>query len=78
MLKKPDSHPRIRNKLKAPRGMYLNYDDLMAIATGPPGQGEAILKQLDAELVSLKRHVSGCLLANVFCALYDSLETVTT
>lgn len=57
VLKKADSHPRIRNKLKAPRGMYLNYDDLMAIATGPPGQGEAILKQLDAELVSLKRHV---------------------
>ena len=31
--------------------------DLLALATGPPGQGDALLKQLDAELVQLKRHV---------------------
>ena len=37
--------------------MFLNYDDLVAIATGPPGQGEAILKQLDAEIVTMKRQV---------------------
>ena len=38
--------------------MYLNKNDLLGIATGPPGQGEAILKQLEAEIVSLKRTVS--------------------
>ena len=37
--------------------MFLQYDDLIAIATGPPGQGEALLKQLDTELVALKRQV---------------------
>jgi hypothetical protein len=56
--KKSDSgHLRMRNKRKPPRGMYLQYDDLIAIATGPPGQGEALLKQLDTELVTLRRHV---------------------
>ncbi len=38
--------------------MYLDAQDLIAIATGPPGQGGAILKNLDAEIVSLKRAVS--------------------
>lgn len=47
----------IRNKRKPPRGMFLKYDDLVALATGPPGQGEAILKQLDEEIITLKRQV---------------------
>ena len=38
--------------------MYLDAHDLNAIATGPPGQGAALLKNLDAEIVSLKRSVS--------------------
>ena len=38
--------------------MYLDLHDLNAIATGPPGQGAALLKNLDAEIVSLKRTVS--------------------
>ena len=52
----------IKNKRKPPRGMYLKYEDLLALATGPPGQGEAILKSLDAEIVALKRTVSILLL----------------
>lgn len=56
--KKSEVHSRIaRNKRKPPRGMYLQHDDLLSIATGPPGQGEAILKQLDVEIVALKRQV---------------------
>lgn len=55
--KKPDSHARLKNKRRPPRGMFLNSDDLVAVLSGPPGQAEAILKQLDAELVSLKRQV---------------------
>ena len=42
---------------KPPRGMYLNHEDLMAIANGPPGQGDAILKSLDSEVITLKRNV---------------------
>ncbi len=37
--------------------MYLDAHDLNVIATGPPGQGAALLKNLDAEIVSLKRTV---------------------
>ena len=48
----------VKNKRKPPRGMYLDLHDLNAIATGPPGQGAALLKNLDAEIVSLKRTVS--------------------
>ncbi|KAK2182076.1 hypothetical protein NP493_368g02036 [Ridgeia piscesae] len=55
--KKMDLHSRMRNRRKPPRGMYMNQEDLMAIATGPPGQGEMLLRQLDGELVALKRQV---------------------
>ena len=55
--KKMDLHSRMRNRRKPPRGMYMNPEDVMAVATGPPGQGEMLLRQLDAELVALKRQV---------------------
>ena len=29
------------------QGMYINHDDLVTLATGPSGQGEAILQGLD-------------------------------
>jgi len=37
--------------------MYINHDDLVTLATGPSGQGEAILQGLDREIVSHKRIV---------------------
>ena len=46
-----------RNKRKPPRGMFLNGEDLKALATGPANQGDAILRQLEAEIVTLKRQV---------------------
>ncbi|XP_037873192.1 REST corepressor 1 isoform X2 [Bombyx mori] len=56
-----------RFKHRLPRGIYINHDDLVAMATGPqpgelpqPGlinQGEAILKSMDREIISLKRQV---------------------
>uniref|UniRef100_A0A2A4K8N8 REST corepressor n=1 Tax=Heliothis virescens TaxID=7102 RepID=A0A2A4K8N8_HELVI len=56
-----------RYKHRLPRGIYINHDDLVAMATGPqpgdppqPGlinQGEAMLKAMDREIVSLKRQV---------------------
>ncbi|CAB3360291.1 Hypothetical predicted protein [Cloeon dipterum] len=47
----------LRNKRKPPRGMYINHDDLVSMATGPAGQGENMLKAMDREIVSLKRLV---------------------
>jgi len=55
--RKFDYHARLKNKRKPPRGMYLNRDSLMVIATGPVGQGDVILKQHQIELVGLKRQV---------------------
>ncbi|VVC39452.1 Hypothetical protein CINCED_3A024564 [Cinara cedri] len=43
-----------RNKRQPPRGMYVNHDDLEAIATEPRSQGENILVAMDDEVVSLK------------------------
>jgi hypothetical protein len=37
--------------------MYLNFEDLSTIANGPSGQGDAILKVLDSEVITLKRNV---------------------
>ncbi|XP_050668593.1 REST corepressor 3 isoform X1 [Leptidea sinapis] len=58
---------QVRYKHRLPRGIYINQDDLVAMATGPqpgdppqPGlvnQGEAILKAMDREVISLKRQV---------------------
>uniref|UniRef100_A0A1B6DX09 REST corepressor n=1 Tax=Clastoptera arizonana TaxID=38151 RepID=A0A1B6DX09_9HEMI len=45
----------LRNKRKPPRGMYINHDDLVAMASGP---GEQMLKAMDREIVSLKRQVN--------------------
>ena len=37
--------------------MYVNHDDLVALATGPHNQGDALLKSMDREIVSYKRVV---------------------
>lgn len=52
-----------RYKHRLPRGIYINHDDLVAMATGPQpphahNQGEAMLRAMDREVVSLKRQVS--------------------
>lgn len=55
-------HVLLRHKRKPPRGMYINHDDLVAMAAGPPApapasQGDQMLKAMDREIVSLKRQV---------------------
>lgn len=54
---KPTEGPSIMEKQtrKPPRGMFVNREDLTLLATGPPGTGDATLKLLDQEIVSLKR-----------------------
>lgn len=46
-----------RNKRLPPRGMYVNHDDLQAIASQPKGQEQTILLGMDHEVVSLKYKV---------------------
>eukprot|EP00088_Acartia_fossae_P005578 TRINITY_DN1251_c0_g1_i10.p1 TRINITY_DN1251_c0_g1~~TRINITY_DN1251_c0_g1_i10.p1 ORF type:complete len:479 (-),score=95.51 TRINITY_DN1251_c0_g1_i10:1207-2643(-) len=46
-----------RNSTKPPKGMHINHDDLVALATGPNGQGEVVLKSLDTEILDSKRSV---------------------
>jgi len=50
-------HAIFRKSSQPPKGMHINHDDLVGLATGPPGQGEAVLKSHDREIVSYKRHV---------------------
>eukprot|EP00096_Caligus_rogercresseyi_P015369 TRINITY_DN7817_c0_g1_i1.p1 TRINITY_DN7817_c0_g1~~TRINITY_DN7817_c0_g1_i1.p1 ORF type:complete len:501 (-),score=173.94 TRINITY_DN7817_c0_g1_i1:271-1773(-) len=50
-------HSLFKNNSKPPKGMYVNHDDLVALATGPNGQGDALLKTMDREIVSYKRVV---------------------
>lgn len=45
-----------RHKRKPPRGMYINHDDLAAMASG--NTGVVMLKAMDRELDSLQRQVS--------------------
>ena len=45
--------------------MYLSRDDLITIATGPTGQGDALIKMVESELVSYKRQV-GFYLVNCY------------
>ncbi len=42
--------------------MYINHDDLTAIASGSAAQSDFILKSMDRELLTLKRIVSLILL----------------
>jgi len=46
-----------KNGNRPPKGMHVNHDDLVALATGPATQGEQLLKSMDREIVSYKRNV---------------------
>ncbi|GFW62984.1 REST corepressor 3 [Trichonephila clavipes] len=48
------SHAR---KNKPPHGMYLNSDDLVAMVSGTNNENDAILHNMDREIVSFKRQV---------------------
>ncbi|XP_023323298.1 REST corepressor 3 [Eurytemora carolleeae] len=46
-----------RNATRPPKGMHINHDDLVSLATGPSGQGDSLLKSLDREILQYKRTV---------------------
>ena len=47
----------MKNNSRPPKGMYINHDDLVTMATGPNTQGEHLLKSMDREIISYKRVV---------------------
>ncbi|XP_069035891.1 REST corepressor 3 isoform X2 [Lepisosteus oculatus] len=49
-------HHSQRSKCRPPKGMYLTQDDVVAVSCSPSA-ANTILRQLDMELVSLKRQV---------------------
>ena len=54
----------MKNNSRPPKGMYINHDDLVTMATGPNTQGEHLLKSMDREIISYKRVVSHCIYKN--------------
>ena len=54
----------MKNNSRPPKGMYINHDDLVTMATGPNTQGEHLLKSMDREIISYKRVVSHCIYEN--------------
>ena len=64
----------MKNNSRPPKGMYINHDDLVTMATGPNTQGEHLLKSMDREIISYKRVVSHCLYENYFSNIKGSLS----
>ena len=42
-----------KNGNRPPKGMHVNHDDLVALATGPATQGEQLLKSMDRSVADL-------------------------
>lgn len=49
-------HHSQRSKCRPPKGMYLTQEDVVAVSCSP-NAANTILRQLDMELISLKRQV---------------------
>ncbi|XP_063774338.1 REST corepressor 3 isoform X2 [Pseudophryne corroboree] len=49
-------HHSQRSKCRPPKGMYISKEDVVAVSCGP-NAANTILRQLDSELISLKRQV---------------------
>lgn len=50
-------HNPMKHKRKPPRGMFIVAEDLSLFTAGPPAQADTVLKNAEADLVSLKRQV---------------------
>ncbi|XP_068135791.1 REST corepressor 3 isoform X2 [Hyperolius riggenbachi] len=64
-------HHSQRAKLRPPKGMYISKDDVVAVSCSP-NAANSILRQLDMELISLKRQVQNAKQIN--SALKQKLE----
>lgn len=47
----------VKGRRKPPKGMHLSQEDLVLLASGPSGQGDAILQRANADLIALKQQV---------------------
>lgn len=59
-----------RHKRRPPRGMYINHDDIAAMAGG--AHGIQMLRAMDREIVSLRRQVRKIFYSNTLTQLYLS------
>jgi hypothetical protein len=67
--KKDDARSRTRTKCKPPRSIYLDYSDLMAAVSVPPGAsapGDNLVKAAETQVAALKRQVSWSELAHEY------------
>ncbi|XP_073409506.1 REST corepressor 3 isoform X2 [Dendrobates tinctorius] len=64
-------HHSQRSKCRPPKGMYISKDDVVAVSCGP-NAANTILRQLDMELIALKRQVQNTKQVN--SALKQKLE----
>lgn len=47
-----------KHKRKPPRGMYINHDDIVALASNPNTNSDDLLSSMDREVVALMSQVS--------------------
>lgn len=47
-----------KHKRKPPRGMYINHDDIVTLASHPNADSDQLLASMDREIVSLMSQVS--------------------
>lgn len=66
-----------RAKKKPPKGMHLNSDDVTAMSSSGPA-AVSVLRQLDMELIAIKRQVRvSLLLSNItFISVFYIFETL--
>lgn len=55
-IQNASGHQLVKRR-KVPKGMYIDRDDIMKLASGGQGAGEVILRDLDQEIIKLKRMV---------------------
>ncbi|XP_075386141.1 REST corepressor 3 isoform X4 [Tenrec ecaudatus] len=67
----PHRHHAQRSKCRPPKGMYLTQEDVVAVSCSPTA-ANTILRQLDMELISLKRQVQNAKQVN--SALKQKME----
>lgn len=46
-----------KHKRKPPRGMYINHDDIVTLASNPTAESDQLLSSIDREVVALMSQV---------------------
>ena len=57
MGKRPRNAAGEKHKRKPPRGMYINHDDIVTLASNPSAESDQLLSSMDREVVALMSQV---------------------